>query len=203
MGDDSPYLASSLKDQLEAFEWMLAATDALPDLKQFGELPKYYPRYVSALRLVGKIKESPKPLTLQLTIDDIDIPDWKYEGEVDENGEACGYGVASASRSPDEFLDETYTISGSFRQGKPYGITVIEVKYSGELFGCLRYISAGEMWEGYTGRSTVYKYDPCDAPGPELIENKLSRDSFVTTTKTKAYYAEDGTERTCLVGACE
>ena len=83
---------------------MKAATDALPDFKQFAEHPKNYPWYVGALRLAGKIRNSPKPLTLKffMNYEWWNFSSWNYEGEVDENGEACGYGVATATDSSDK-----------------------------------------------------------------------------------------------------
>ena len=145
---------------------MKAATDALPDLKQFVEQhPKEYHWYVGALRLARKIRESPEPLTLNFTMQTDGsafvrhsrISSWTYEGDVDEYGNACGYGVASATQtSKNEWKRET--ISGTFRDGEPFGIIVYEAKYQSTpgMIGCIRSVLAGEVWGQKIGRSTIY-----------------------------------------------
>ena len=72
-----------------------------------------------------------------------------YEGEIDEEGEACGVGVATVV--PGE-ITETYVTEyrGTFRQNLPFGIVVNEEGAVGKTR-----IFAGEIGaDGKWGRAT-------------------------------------------------
>ena len=122
MGNESPFEFAPIYEierELETFE---AVKNVLPTLKEFGDAhPKNYPWYVGALRVLGKIRDSSDPLQLHFTMDyagsSSDLS-WEYVGEADKHGEACGVGVATATH-PD---GGTWSITGTFRQGVPYGI---------------------------------------------------------------------------------
>ena len=64
-----------------------------------------------------------------------------YNGDINEKGEAHGYGVL--------FTLSGYTYKGSFHENKPAGLGTLRNKYG--------YIFIGEMMEGFSsGKRTIY-----------------------------------------------
>ena len=110
--------------------------DALDTLKEYGDMhPQNYQCYIDTLRLLGRIQN--KKLIdheFTFTVDFIDnwpgrsqdpISKWVYDGEVDEFDEPQGLGKATTTETQPDGSIVTKTITGTFRQGQPYGIVVL------------------------------------------------------------------------------
>ena len=75
--------------------------------------PKDYPSYVAILRIQGKLTISPEPKEINFG-----GRTYSYTGEVDEEGNANGYGMAIDTSEKQAYF------SGTFRDNIPYGIVV-------------------------------------------------------------------------------
>lgn len=85
----------------------------LPYLKYMAEQdPKFNHVYVNAMRLLGKLKKGTR--TIQYG-DENEQFEFDYVGELDEDGNACGFGTMASDQ-----VWDIYT--GYFYENEPHGI---------------------------------------------------------------------------------
>merc|ERR1719266_2211048 len=99
-------------DEIESPNQYEELLEALEELTE----PMQYASYVAILRALGKITTSPKPLKKKIGKELYD-----YTGEIDEDGNACGYGVATYTTpyritTKDFNTNVILTWSGTFRE---------------------------------------------------------------------------------------